>query len=262
MINFSPTHCQHCGVLVKEEYDPQWPRRQTCPSCRGRIAGDRMIRWRQENSARRNRKAEACRRAQRAGREYLSREERHRRAEVRRQARAARPKRQRTPTETWIARLREMCPDLYDATKSKNTLAWRARYHLDPEFKAKEIARTLRRRSAEHGDPLFEDGSLTGPVIQRLFAVAIACPYCARPMGGRDKTFDHIMPRHLGGWHSVRNVVVCCYSCNSRKADTPPQRWLMRLPRDRRDSVRALWRAVMGALPWETDAQLLLARTG
>jgi len=92
------------------------------------------------------------------------------------------------------------------------TLCYRTRYRLDPVFRAKEIARRQRKTWTVH-----DDGSLTSKVLAGLFAASRQCPYCGLAMLSCQKTLDHVHPRSLGGEHSLKNVVVCCRSCNSRK---------------------------------------------
>ena len=51
------------------------------------------------------------------------------------------------------------------------------------------------------------------------------CMYC----GGvvfEDATIDHVLPLCRGGTHELRNLVVCCKSCNSRKGQKTLEEWL------------------------------------
>lgn len=198
--------------------------------------------------------AERRRECERAGRPYRSRAEITTAARAKREA-VARAKQERArgrpgmSQEKWIERLRTELPEMYDPSTKPGTLVWRARYHLDPKFKAREVARAAKRHSREHGGTYIDDGSLTPPVVQSLFASATACPYCTGALTPRRKTLDHIVPRKQGGWHSVRNAVVCCHNCNSSKCDLMPDEWLARLAPERRQSVRRLWERVMGTSP-------------
>jgi hypothetical protein len=99
---------------------------------------------------------------------------------------------------------------------------WRIRYWLDPSFRAREIEKvqTLKEKRAAR-IKANNDGTLTGNVIVKLFAQARVCPYCTRPMRSVEKNLDHIVPLSRGGAHSVYNVLVCCKTCNSRKAAGP-----------------------------------------
>ena len=45
------------------------------------------------------------------------------------------------------------------------------------------------------------------------------CQYCGDSLNLRDLTFDHVVPRSQGGPTSYSNIVSCCVSCNTRKAD-------------------------------------------
>jgi hypothetical protein len=150
----------------------------------------------------------------------------------------------RTQGQKWIDRLRVEIPHLYDPNLAPATLEYRAQYDLDPEFRAAQIRRAHKRRSDEEHGLFFDDGTLTGPAICRLFAQAKRCPYCDTPMPSEGKTLDHVWPRCKGGWHSIHNAVVCCYSCNSRKQSNSPRKWLSRLPTDQRRSVLRLWQKV------------------
>jgi hypothetical protein len=45
------------------------------------------------------------------------------------------------------------------------------------------------------------------------------CQYCAKEVKYSEYTIDHVKPRCYGGKSSWENVVVCCYSCNQKKAE-------------------------------------------
>lgn len=52
------------------------------------------------------------------------------------------------------------------------------------------------------------------------------CAYCGVPVSvcvkpKRPSGFDHIVPRCAGGVHTIRNIVVCCLSCNRKKGKNP-----------------------------------------
>ena len=53
-----------------------------------------------------------------------------------------------------------------------------------------------------------------------------ACQYCG---SGRDLTFDHVIPRRLGGRTSWENVAAACSPCNLKKGGRTPQQAHMRL---------------------------------
>jgi len=58
------------------------------------------------------------------------------------------------------------------------------------------------------------------------------CTYCRREMhhtfdmqSMQRLTYDHWMPRKLGGKDNVHNTVACCYACNQMKGDMHPDEW-------------------------------------
>lgn len=69
-----------------------------------------------------------------------------------------------------------------------------------------------------------------------------ACFYCGSaftPVGARQRTIDHRIPRVRGGTDRLGNLVFACRSCNQRKGDLPEadfiaSEWLLR----RRAEVR------------------------
>ena len=46
-----------------------------------------------------------------------------------------------------------------------------------------------------------------------------ACQYCG---SGKDLTFDHVVPRRLGGRTTWENVTTACAPCNLKKGGRPP----------------------------------------
>ncbi len=53
-----------------------------------------------------------------------------------------------------------------------------------------------------------------------------ACFYCLRELRPESAAFDHVVPVSDGGDHSYRNVVACCFDCNSRKRNRPAAEFL------------------------------------
>jgi 5-methylcytosine-specific restriction endonuclease McrA len=171
-------------------------------------------------------------------------ESRERRAAARTRSAAQRAARSQ---QRWIDLLKHEMPELYDQSLGRNTLVWRARYHLDAEFKTREIGRLHAKKTKDaHDRELTDDGSLTPPVLRALFAAAKRCLYCGHPMRATDKTLDHVTPRVAGGIHGATNVVVCCKRCNARKGGRSPTQWLARLSEARREVVRRAWHAMCG----------------
>lgn len=57
-----------------------------------------------------------------------------------------------------------------------------------------------------------------------------SCQYCGGKFNAEDLTFDHVVPRCMGGRTSWTNVVAACRICNTLKADKTLMRPL-RVPR-------------------------------
>ncbi|MGQ0503984.1 MAG: HNH endonuclease [Myxococcaceae bacterium] len=55
------------------------------------------------------------------------------------------------------------------------------------------------------------------------------CQYCALKVTRSEATYDHVVPRALGGITSWDNVVICCVPCNQRKGGRTPLQAGMRL---------------------------------
>jgi len=61
------------------------------------------------------------------------------------------------------------------------------------------------------------------------------CQYCGKKAGSgkklkiKDLTFDHVIPRSVGGKTSWDNIATACQSCNSKKADKTPRQACMTL---------------------------------
>jgi len=49
------------------------------------------------------------------------------------------------------------------------------------------------------------------------------CQYCATKLKLSELTFDHVIPRTLGGHCVWTNIVCACATCNLRKADKTPE---------------------------------------
>ena len=50
-----------------------------------------------------------------------------------------------------------------------------------------------------------------------------SCQYCTREFQAQDLTFDHVIPRSLGGRTTWQNVVAACSRCNLAKANKLPK---------------------------------------
>jgi len=58
-----------------------------------------------------------------------------------------------------------------------------------------------------------------------------ACFYCLRRLPAGAAMFDHAVPLVAGGDNSYRNIVACCFECNSAKRDRPAEEFLRELYR-------------------------------
>lgn len=57
------------------------------------------------------------------------------------------------------------------------------------------------------------------------------CFYCLRRLPAGAAVFDHAVPVAAGGDNSYRNIVACCFECNSIKRDRPAEEFLRELYR-------------------------------
>ena len=55
------------------------------------------------------------------------------------------------------------------------------------------------------------------------------CQYCGRRPPVEDLTYDHVVPRALGGQTGWENIVAACVECNARKGGRTPAQAGMRL---------------------------------
>ena len=60
------------------------------------------------------------------------------------------------------------------------------------------------------------------------------CIYCGIPLEPEAVTFDHILPRSLGGTSSLDNYVISCPDCNVLKDKLPVDEFVRRWPEKRR----------------------------
>ncbi len=57
------------------------------------------------------------------------------------------------------------------------------------------------------------------------------CQYCGRHFSPEELTYDHVVPRSMGGRTSWENIVTCCLECNKRKGGRTPEQAGMKLLR-------------------------------
>jgi len=55
------------------------------------------------------------------------------------------------------------------------------------------------------------------------------CQYCEGKFRSQDLTLDHVIPKSIGGKTTWTNIVACCKTCNTEKANRTPQQANMRL---------------------------------
>jgi 5-methylcytosine-specific restriction endonuclease McrA len=67
---------------------------------------------------------------------------------------------------------------------------------------------------------------------RNLFARdASSCQYCGGARETGELTYDHVVPRSMGGKTDWANIVTCCIECNRRKGGRTPEQAGMRLLR-------------------------------
>ena len=57
------------------------------------------------------------------------------------------------------------------------------------------------------------------------------CQYCGRRMDSCDLTYDHVIPKSMGGRTAWENIVTCCLPCNKKKGGRTPTQARMHLIR-------------------------------
>lgn len=105
---------------------------------------------------------------------------------------------------------------------------FRLRYRLDDAFRARQVLKAQGRkvRRAERIQAQ-SDGTVTPQTLGALFAAATHCHYCRAPFeSSTGKTADHVMPLMRGGLHSLGNLVIACFTCNTAKGRKTPEEWL------------------------------------
>jgi 5-methylcytosine-specific restriction endonuclease McrA len=130
------------------------------------------------------------------------------------------------------------------------------------------VVKAIRKRRREQ-IIVQNDQTITPDYIVSIFAKAKSCPYCGKKMSDvsgntKDvKTLDHLIPIKKGGLHSRHNTIVCCHSCNSRKADKDFLSWLANLDEPYRSKAEKLYVKKYGALPTQGFLPLVfMAETG
>ncbi|MCL4523984.1 MAG: HNH endonuclease [Acidobacteria bacterium] len=81
---------------------------------------------------------------------------------------------------------------------------------------------------AVEGADCFKNERLRAAILRRE---QNACFYCLRPMATGAAVFDHVVASAQGGDNTVRNIVACCFECNSRKGEKSAEEFLRELYR-------------------------------
>ena len=56
-----------------------------------------------------------------------------------------------------------------------------------------------------------------------------ACQYCGKKVARMEATYDHVLPRRLGGETRWENIVIACLPCNQKKGGHTPEQAKMKL---------------------------------
>lgn len=83
-------------------------------------------------------------------------------------------------------------------------------------------------------------------VATLLFNEFERCIYCGQQFASRpdehaNTSVDHMDAMTLGGEDSIRNCVVVCRTCNTRKKNMRFDRWLEKIPKERRNFARRFY---------------------
>jgi 5-methylcytosine-specific restriction endonuclease McrA len=145
-----------------------------------------------------------------------------------------------------ISRLRERASLISDEDWSRK-LRTISKYS-DPE----RNMRAANEREARRKDRMIQqsDGTVTKQAIGGLFGEAEGkdCPYCGAEMNRANGSLDHIVPLCLGGAHGLRNLLICCLDCNTKKGRSSFALWLSRLAEPFRGNAASVFADRFGEL--------------
>lgn len=65
---------------------------------------------------------------------------------------------------------------------------------------------------------------------QIFLAWGWCCAYCGSMLGEKDATLDHVLAKKKGGLTIKKNLVACCFGCNSGKSATDWKQWFRSRP--------------------------------
>lgn len=85
------------------------------------------------------------------------------------------------------------------------------------------------------------------------------CQYCARKLARSEATYDHVVPRRLGGKTTWQNIVIACFACNQKKGGRTPEQARMKLRSiPARPGARpAVWAMEPGTVPFSWRQYLI-----
>ncbi|MFP3870678.1 MAG: HNH endonuclease [Syntrophobacteria bacterium] len=67
------------------------------------------------------------------------------------------------------------------------------------------------------------------------------CQYCGKTLNPCELTYDHVVPKSLGGKTAWENIVTCCLLCNKKKGGrTPEQAKMCLVRRPKRPTVHPM----------------------
>ena len=86
------------------------------------------------------------------------------------------------------------------------------------------------------------------------------CIYCGAPLTVQGVTYDHIVPRSLGGPRSIDNIVTACANCNSAKSSLSVDEFVATFPESQRQRyIRRVQRLADNHQLPETKVKALLS---
>lgn len=70
------------------------------------------------------------------------------------------------------------------------------------------------------------DGTVTAESILKIQVERLLCPYCGKGLNQSNTHMDHMNPISKGGLHSIKNLIMCCDTCNTTKNATLFDDWV------------------------------------
>lgn len=93
--------------------------------------------------------------------------------------------------------------------RTRNGPRWRALHRLNM-FKRKNLISVL------------SDGTVTDEILKALYEQVICC-WCKDNVAPKQRTLEHIVELSQGGLHSIHNITMACFSCNSKRLNKNSQ---------------------------------------